>query len=365
MPDADLKERIVIHAPGDDRALALVDGIEPEVLVSVLTASQDCVKLIEPDGALSYINENGLCALEIDDFATVADRPWPDLWPEHVRPTLRDALERAGKGERVSFEAECPTAKGVPKWWHVSVLPIRSKDGQVRRILASSRDITERVLRERDQLSHAASLERELAEKSELLTQRKFLMHEIDHRVKNSLAQVAAILRLQARRSTDVVRAALDEAARRVASIARVHEQLQSSGDFRSIPLVPLLQRLCAEFSLSFDRPVVLSATTATELSMMSERASALSIIVSELVANAVRHGTGTEPVSVRIFQDADDVMIDVVNAANGPRSALHDSDGGLGTLICETYAASLDGSLDWTFADGEMTARLKFAHIG
>ncbi|MFN7222828.1 MAG: sensor histidine kinase [Paracoccaceae bacterium] len=358
----DLRDRGVMHVSGDGRALSLVAGIEVDTLLSILTASQDCVKLIEPNGDLSYINDNGLSALEIDDFTTMANRPWTDLWPENVRATLRDAVARASKGERVNFEAECPTSKGTLKWWSVSVLPLRTLDGKVCRILASSRDITERVLRERDQIAHADALERELAEKSALLAQRDFLMREIDHRVKNSLAQVASILRLQARRSNDTVREALDEAARRVGSIARVHEQLQSSDDFRSVDLVPLLRRLCAEFSLTFDRPVTFSATGDIDLPMTSERATALSIIVSELVANAVRHGAGDGPVAVSLRNDADGPVLDVVNSATGPKSAAEDDNSGLGTMICETYAASLNGTLDWTFADGEMTARLKFA---
>lgn len=351
--------------PGDHLALSLLNGGEADVLLSVLNASQDCVKLIEPDGTLSFMSENGMCVMEVDGFDTIAGRPWPELWPTAMRPTLSDALSRARRGERVSFEAECPTAKGTLKWWHVSAQPIRNAEGQIYKILASSRDITERVLREQDQRAHAAALERELAEKSDLLTQRDFLMREVDHRVKNSLAQVAAMLRLQARRSTDTARAALDEAGRRVASIARVHEQLQSSDDFRTIAVVPLLQRLCGEFTVSLGRPVQFEAPPDSDLPMLSERATALSIIVSELVANAVRHGKDSTPVSVRLHHTtASSSMITVTNAANGPMSGPTDGASGLGTSICETYAAMLDGALDWSFADQEVTARLIFAPV-
>lgn len=348
--------------PDDHLALSVMGGIEADFLISILNASQDCVKLIEPDGTLSFMNANGMCAMEIDAFDMVAGRRWPEMWPEHMRPTLENAITLARAGERVAFEAECPTAKGTAKWWHVSVLPVRAADGRVHKLLASSRDITERVMREREQLAYAQALERELAEKSEILIQRDFLMREVDHRVKNSLSQVASILRLQARRSSDTVRAALDEAARRVASIARVHEQLQSSSDFRSIPVVPLLQRLCTEFSQAFDRPVLFSATTDDDLPMMSERASALCIIVNELVANGVRHGSGSAPVTVHLQQTGSGAVLRVVNAASGPRPVDGDAASGLGTLICETYAATLAGRLDWLFDAGAMTATLTFS---
>lgn len=346
---------------GDRLALSVMDGFEANFLLSVLNASQDCVKLIESDGTLSFMNENGMCAMEIDAFHTVAGRFWPDLWPERMRPTLEDAMARARAGERVTIEAECPTAKGTPKWWQISVLPIRGADGALHKLLASSRDITERVLREREQQAYADALEQELAEKSDLLSQRDFLMREIDHRVKNSLSQVASILRLQARRSSDTVRAALDEAALRVASIARVHEQLQTSSDFKSITIVPLLQRLCSEFSLSYDRQIVFMPTADEDLQMQSERASAMCIIVSELVANGVRHGVDTSAVCVHLDQATPGAVIRVVNAASAPHTAGDKGASGLGTMICETYAATLGGTLDWHFEAGQMTATLTF----
>ena len=344
---------------GDHHVLTLMQGYEADFLLSILNASFDCVKLIEPDGTLSFMNENGMSAMEIGASDTVFGSYWPDLWPEQMRPVLEDAMARARRGERVSLEAECPTAKGTQKWWHLTVLPIHGPNGVVHKLLASSRDISERVLREREQKAHARALEQDLAEKTDLLIQRDFLMREIDHRVKNSLSQVAAILRLQARRSPDTVRDALDQAAHRVGSIARVHEQLQSSSDFKSIPVVPLLARLCAEFTLSYDRQIVFDSTTSDDMPMISERAAALCIIVSELVANGVRHGIGASPVTVHLDQDGDRAVIRVVNAASGPRATGEKEGSGLGTLICETYAATLSGTLDWQFASGRITAAL------
>jgi two-component sensor histidine kinase len=352
MQDTVFRSDLVPRDPRDALALDYIGGIEGDVLLSVLNASQDCIKLVQPDGRLSFMNVNGICALQIDDFDLVADRPWPDLWPESSRPVLQDALRRAAKGERLSFEAECPTAKGTLKWWNVSVLPVLAADGTVLRILATSRDITERMLRERDQRAYAADLERELAEKSDLLAQRDFLMREIDHRVKNSLAQVASILRLQARRSDPMVRAALDEAARRVGSIARVHEQLQISDTFKLVPVIPLLDRLCNDHAQSFDRHIAFHPGDVAEIQMPSDRASALSIILSELVANGIRHGTGTGAIDVSLDQTDGQAALCVVNHADAPRTDRQSPDSGLGTMICQTYAAALDGAIDWSFAD-------------
>ncbi|NEX47098.1 sensor histidine kinase [Pseudotabrizicola algicola] len=349
--------------PEDHLAVSLAGGGETDLLLSLLAASQDCVKLLEPDGTLAFMSVNGMRAMEVDSFDSIAGRPWPVLWPAAAHGRLQEALSRARAGQKSSFEAACPTARGAPRWWHVSVIPIRSASGALHKILAASRDITERVLREQAQQEHAASLEQALAEKSDLLAQRDFLMREVDHRVKNSLAQVSAILRLQARRAPPDVRRALEEAAQRVAAIARVHEQLQSSDDLRSIPVLPLLERLCAEFALSLDRVITLAPEEGTERMVMpSERASALSIILGELVANAVRHGTGTGPVIVRLSRTSPaTARLSVVNAASGPRPTVQTGRQGLGTTICQTYAATLDGQLDWHFAAGHLTATLDF----
>lgn len=347
-----------MEEPDDHLALKISGALETDFLRAILNASQDCVKLLEPDGTLTFMNRNGMSRMEVDDFATLFGCPWPDLWPEALRPRLERALAQARAGGRDSFEAECPTAKGTAKWWHVSVLPLRAAGGPVEKILVSSREITERVLREREQRAYATALEQELAEKSDLLAQRDFLMREVDHRVKNSLAQVASILRLQARRASPSVRPALEEAAHRVASIARVHELLQSSTDLRTIPVVPLVQRLCSEFALSLDRPVQVDTAQAGPLAMQSDRASALAIILGELVANAVRHGLAGDAVQVRLHRrDDGTALLTVTNPASGPKTAR----GGLGTTICETYASTLDGRLDWGFAAGQVIARLDF----
>jgi hypothetical protein len=46
-------------------------AISADALAAVLDQSVDCVKLIGLDGGLRWINSNGLCAMEIDDFAQV------------------------------------------------------------------------------------------------------------------------------------------------------------------------------------------------------------------------------------------------------------------------------------------------------
>ncbi|TCT13530.1 PAS domain S-box-containing protein [Tepidamorphus gemmatus] len=117
---------------------------DPTFFRSVLDASRDCIKVVELDGRLSYMNAGGLCLMEIDDFTDVADRLWWELWPADAAALVRGAVEAARQGIASRFEAFCPTAKGAPKWWDVSVAPILDARGKALRMVSSSRDISER-----------------------------------------------------------------------------------------------------------------------------------------------------------------------------------------------------------------------------
>jgi diguanylate cyclase (GGDEF)-like protein/PAS domain S-box-containing protein len=107
---------------------------------SILEASADCIKVISAEGRVQLMNEPGLRLMELPDVAAISDGFWWDHWPIATRSTVKDAIEKAGRGEVVRFEGMCPTASGTPKWWDVVVTPIRNDSGDVGRLLAISRD---------------------------------------------------------------------------------------------------------------------------------------------------------------------------------------------------------------------------------
>ncbi len=108
----------------------LVSGLSALALASVLDQSVDCVKLIGLDGTLQYMNGNGLCAMEVDDFCAIEGQPWASLWPEDSRSSILDSMSTANSGATARFRAFCPTAKGDPRWWDVSVSPVTDVEGR-------------------------------------------------------------------------------------------------------------------------------------------------------------------------------------------------------------------------------------------
>jgi PAS domain S-box-containing protein len=117
-------------------------GLDATLGMGLLAASPDCVKLLELDGSLRFVNPSGLCLLEIDDAAVVDGRKLPDMWPEAMADNIRMALERANSGKIGTFSGFCPTAKGTPKWWDVAISPVYDSANKLVWLLSVSRDTT-------------------------------------------------------------------------------------------------------------------------------------------------------------------------------------------------------------------------------
>ncbi|HSI41045.1 MAG TPA: PAS domain-containing protein [Xanthobacteraceae bacterium] len=122
---------IVPHAEQDARFLS-----------SVLAASDECIKILDLDGRLTFMSEGGMRVMEVDDFAAVEGCPWPDFWVEGGDTEARAAVATARAGGAASFQGFARTLAGTPRWWDVKVTAIAGADGRPERILAISRDIT-------------------------------------------------------------------------------------------------------------------------------------------------------------------------------------------------------------------------------
>lgn len=114
-------------------------------LRSVLEASTDCIKVIEWDGTLSFMNANGQQAMEIDDLNSIKGKERATFWPSESRDQIRAAVAEALAGSPARFEAFCPTAKKTPRWWDVSGAPIPDLEEKPARVVAVSRDIAKRT----------------------------------------------------------------------------------------------------------------------------------------------------------------------------------------------------------------------------
>ena len=115
----------------------------------VLASSADCIKVLDLDAKLTFMNEGGLEVMEVSDFNEIRGCPWPDFWVGSGNADAQQAVWSALAGGTGHFQGQADTFKGTPKWWDVQVTPIRGPDGQPERLLVVSRDITRQRASER------------------------------------------------------------------------------------------------------------------------------------------------------------------------------------------------------------------------
>ncbi len=217
------------------------------------------------------------------------------------------------------------------------------------------RDVTEVKRRDRALLSKDATI------------------REIHHRVKNNLQTVAALLRLQARRTdNEEARDALMESVRRVAAIAQVHEALSMSVD-EEVNLDAVVDRILPIMNdvARVDAPIRIIREGLLGV-LDADRATALVMVVTELVQNAIEHGftgPGHRQGSVVIRAERSARWLDVAVADDGcglPAGFSPEASERLGLQIVRTLvSAELDGTLQMRAGPGGGTEALLRMPLG
>lgn len=110
----------------------------------VLESSSDCIKVLDLEGRLLSMSGGGQKLLEIDDITPYLNASFIDYWKGKEREDCIEAIEKAKQGDTGIFYGYFETAKGTPKSWEIIITPIKDTDGNINRLLAVSRDITER-----------------------------------------------------------------------------------------------------------------------------------------------------------------------------------------------------------------------------
>ncbi len=215
-------------------------------------------------------------------------------------------------------------------------------------ILLGFEDITERRTTEREK-------SRLQTQTDDLLEQKEVLLAEMQHRIVNSLQIIASILMLKARNVTsEETRQHLQDAHRRVLSVAAVQQHLHSSGRQDVVEVAPYLSKLCsslAESMIGEARPATLTVT-ADASTVQSSDAISLGLIVTELVINALKYAfpdqnkAATVIVSYEI--NGTDWKLSVRdNGVGRIEQSGPPAKGGLGTSLVKALAHQLDAQVE------------------
>jgi two-component system, sensor histidine kinase PdtaS len=178
---------------------------------------------------------------------------------------------------------------------------------------------------------------------------RGVLAQEIHHRVKNNLQTVASLLRLQSRAEDVDPREALEHSVNRILAIAAVHEVLTEQRD-EDVELAELLDRLRAMLvqGLVGGREVRASLEP---VSIPGNRATALALVFSELLQNALEHGAGS--VTIELARRRGDVVLAIADEGPGANGSAAK---GTGLSIVQALVRDeLQGSFDLTGSRAEV----------
>lgn len=206
----------------------------------------------------------------------------------------------------------------------------------------------------------------ELRRRERELVTKDATIREIHHRVKNNLQTVSALLRLQSRRIEDpAASAALNEAVRRIASIALVHETLSSSAE-ASVAFDDVLNRLVSHALDLSPRMGELQISRTGELGALDPRiATPLSLVVTELIHNALEHGLAESgnQLTISVVRNEGDAQITIFDDGVGlPDGFSLAQSSNLGLQIVRTLTENeLRGNIDLVRTTSGTEARLTF----
>jgi len=209
----------------------------------------------------------------IHELSSSSYRPEVDsaieFYTPECRPVIRAAVERTiATGEPYDLELELVTAAGR-RIWVRSMGKAQWENGRVVRVYGAFQDITARKLNERAIQQFGET--------------QRLMLNELDHRVRNNLASLAALIDISARSARDVPDLAM-AIRRRVEAMSAVHVLL-SRGHWFSVDLTGLIELMIPgdlRHAVALDGPT---------LAVGPRQATALGMVVQELVANSLKYG--------------------------------------------------------------------------
>ncbi len=186
------------------------------------------------------------------------------------------------------------------------------------------------------------------------------LLHEVNHRVANSLQLVTAFVQLQARNIEDgPARAALEDTQRRISAIGQVHKRLYTSDDVQHVEMDEYLHALVGELEQTWSTPACRRILTvaAEPIRLATDRAVAMGVIVTELVSNACKYAYGADSDGeVRISLAREDGRFRLLVEDDGVGLPADGSvkGTGLGSKLVKAMAMTLGSTVEYARADTE-----------
>ncbi len=292
------------------------------------------------DGKIIEINKKMLELLgspSIEETKKINLLTFPLLVSSGFSGDLRRTIETK---DPVSNSMLYQSKWGSEHYLEYSLNPIRI-DGNITGIMAKIEDITDRK---------AAEVKIET-----LLKEKDLILREVHHRIKNNMAWVESLLRLQGdEAANEGEKTALMDAAGRVGSLRVLYESLFESEEFRETSSAVYLSNLIGDITEVFyqSRDVDIR-THIDDFQLSPGKLFHLGIIINELVTNCMKYAfknmSGEKIIEISVSRSKDETACLVVrdNGRGLPDGESGDSTG-FGLMLIRMLAEQLGGNLEY-----------------
>ena len=257
---------------------------------------------------------------------------------------------------------------GTTFWNALYVSPVVDESGSLQFFFASQLDVSDRKEAERnieaarDHFARVSEqrtrefhdtlheLQATNAKLQQALETQTALVHEVDHRVKNNLQMVSALILLQSRTISDAtIRGSLREMLSRIEALGTVHRRLYQSDDVTRFDVGEFIRDLVTDLAGVAARARIKLTFQLATVTIAAEHAAPLALMVNEVVTNALKHAFPDERGGVLSATVEAAERLKIVIADDGVGADVTGmSDNSFGTALVRTLSRQLQAQVNW-----------------
>ncbi|WP_340104879.1 sensor histidine kinase [Rhodohalobacter sp. 8-1] len=341
----------IVHVYIEDLTEGLNILQELEKRSQAISSSMDGISMLNSDGEFEYMN---------DAFANIYDYNSPDeLLNKTWKLLYRDSDTRFFESNVLPEIVKEGRWRGetVGKRKNGSIFPqevslSRTADG---RMICVVRDIIERK-------EYQQKIEQALQEK-------KTLLKEVHHRVKNNLSIVSSLLELKKHEPVDSVEELIEETQSRINSISLIHEKLYQSETLSEVNVRDYIEEFSSIVLTSFnsDQKNITVEKDLQPFNLKTRRAVPLGLIINELLSNAFKHGfdgSNDGHIQITLAVNENEVVLKVSNNGNSlPEDFSIEDRQSMGMTLIKTLTRQLQGTCKVT-QNGSTIFEIRFPAV-
>lgn len=303
---------------------------------AMLNATPDCIKLIDTDGTLLFMNRAGCIALNVP-FDSEFGMPWLSLLPSEVTEAGKAAIAKAATGQAATLMGMSDSPDGI-EYWDNLLTPVLDQHGVVTKIFCVSRNVTE-----------TKRLEQKLRD---AITREQHLAQEMRHRIKNVFSVVSGLISLAEREALSTGSSFTPVALqKKLCSLARASDAVfikenGATNDTTPVEISTVAASVLEPYICKFK-------IGGSEALIHPGEVTSLALLLHELATNSVKYGALSADTGKIVMEwKTEGEMLKVTWTESGGPAILHPpATHGFGTAMVDRVIRAAKGNVTrrWT----------------